>query len=98
MTTITQIHKDRFKEIKDKIQILGSEESRFIKVELLFYEVIAISRTYGTTDNILFSRLKHLEGKQYRDTQSVFNKRSQREKSIERFIVQLKSILNLQEE
>ncbi|MGZ5287814.1 MAG: hypothetical protein ACXWB9_11535, partial [Flavisolibacter sp.] len=76
--------------------VLGSRESSFVAVELLFYEAITIARSYGNDpeQNQLLYALKELESGAYNDTKAHFKKSNQRETVIRRFIVQLKNILN----
>ena len=95
MTILTSIHKNRFQQISEKLRSLGSRESFFISAEALFYEVIGIARGYGNdlAANRLLADLKHLEGNQYRTTQSFFRKSSQREQAIKSFMRQLIGIL-----
>ena len=95
MSTITQPHKERFNEIRKKLGLIGSKESTFITVELLFYEAINISRTYGNdeNDNKLLAAFKELEGDQYRHAKEFFRKSSQREYAIRQFIFRFKTVL-----
>lgn len=99
MTAITAIHKKRFEEMRKKLTILGSKESSFTAVELLFYEALTISRTYGNdvSDNTLLADLKQLENEEYKDTKAFFRKNTQREQVIRKFMHRLKEILNMRE-
>jgi hypothetical protein len=95
MMTLTQLHKDRFREISEKLKSQGHRESAFTGAEILFYEAIAIARDYGNdlSGNSLLAELKYLESNQYRNTQTIFRKSSQREQRIKSFIRQLVGIL-----
>src|SRR4051794_15962312 len=88
-------HKHRFEEIKKSLTEIGSKEGNFIKVELLFYEVLTIAREYGddVNENHLLAALKHLQGNQYEQTKAIFKKNTQREHVIRRFINELKNVL-----
>ncbi|HEU4472901.1 MAG TPA: hypothetical protein VFR58_17525 [Flavisolibacter sp.] len=92
---INEAHKGRFDEMKKKLTLAGYRESAFTTVELLFYEAITISRTYGNDpgENPLLAALKEVEANQYRNTKEHFKKPSQREQAIRKFVVQFKNIL-----
>ena len=92
---ITQQFRDRLEEIRKKLATLGSKETQFMAVEMLFYDYITIARTYGneTEDNKLLLALKELEAGAYANTKNFFKKSHQREHVIRRFIVQFKNIL-----
>jgi len=94
---LSNIHKSRFDEIKKKLSLLGCKESSFITIELLFYEAINISRTYGDdpTENKLLSALKQLQVDQYQSAKELFRKSSQKEQAIRRFNVQFKNVLSM---
>ncbi len=96
MVAFSLEHKERFEEMRKKLLVLGSRESSFLAVELLFYEAITIARSYGNDpeQNQLLYALKQLESGAYHDTKAHFKKSNQRETVIRRFIVQLKNILN----
>ncbi len=96
MIAITPVHKNRLEEIKKQLSILGSSESSFVRVELLYYEALSISRDYGESilDNSLLANLKQLQAEQYQNTKAYFKKGSQREVAIKKFITKLKSILS----
>jgi hypothetical protein len=94
---ISAEHKARLDEIKKRLKEIGSKESAFIGVEILFYEAIAISRNYGDdqNENQLLAALKKLEANQYKSTKEFFKKSKQREIVIRSFIVQFKTILSM---
>jgi hypothetical protein len=95
ITTITTDHKKRFEEIRKNLGLIGCKESSFLKVELLFYEALTISRSYGNDpeQNSLLAALKKVESDEYEKTKEKFRKSSQRETFIRRFVVQFKNVL-----
>jgi hypothetical protein len=94
--TILPVHRQRFDEIKKRLQALGFRESEFVKVELLFYEAMDIAKTYGDDpqQNTLLAALKNLHGDEYEKTKAATRKAGERESAIRRFIVALKRILS----
>lgn len=95
-STISPEHKHFFEETKKNLTSIGAKETNFLKIELLFYNVIGIARTYGEdpeTNNLL-AALKQLQTNEYQQTKAFFKKSSQRERVIRRFINQLKSVLS----
>ena len=96
ITSISTIHRQRFEEIKKKLQILGCRESEFLKIELLFYEALSISRTYGKDpgQNALLASLKNVQHDQYEKTKIITRKVGQRELSIRRFVISLRKALS----
>ena len=88
-------HKKRFSEIKQSLQTLGYREDQFVKVELLFFEAINISRTYGdnAAENNLLSALKETQYDQYEKTKVFTKKPKQREILIRKFVLRLKQII-----
>ena|SRR5215207_11596957 len=98
MIALTKQHRLRFNEIRQKLTSLGSRESAFVTIELLFYEALAIARTYGEdADNNLLAALKQVYAEQYQATKEVFRKSRQRELAIRKFSVRLKNVLNVKE-
>jgi hypothetical protein len=93
--TIDVADKNRFEEIKRQLLQIGSKESEFIRVELLFYEALTISRHYGEelAENKLLAALKHLEANEYGATRQKFIKSKQMEKVIRQFISEFKNVL-----
>jgi hypothetical protein len=89
-------HKKQFEEMRKNLLAIGSRESNFIKVELLFYDAITVARTYGDDEkeNGLLAAFKELQSNQYQETKALFNKSVQRERVIRRFISGLKGILS----
>jgi hypothetical protein len=94
--TISTNHKRRLEEIRKKLQSLGCKESEFLKIELLFFEVIDISKFYGedAAENNLLAALKDVQHGQYQRTQTATRKPQEREVSIRKFIVSLRKILS----
>jgi hypothetical protein len=96
MNKITYEHKLVFEETKKHLTTIGAKESNFLKIEILFYDMMGIARTYGEdlSMNKLLSALKQLQMNEYQQTRNMFKKSSQRERVIRRFISQLKAILS----
>ena len=95
--SISRDHLHRFEEIKRTLNILGAKESSFVKVELLFFEALSISRMYGEDahENPLLAQLKQLQQDQYQKTKEATKKVSQREQHIRKFVVGLKRALSV---
>ena len=95
-TSISLAHKQRFEEIKKDLHAIGFRESSFLKVELLFFEALSISRVYGDDphQNSLLSALKNVQYEQYEKTKEHTRKPGQRELHIRRFVVKLKKVLS----
>jgi hypothetical protein len=93
---LTDTHKKRLEEIRKEVSLIGSKESSFLKVELLFYEALSIAREYGSDarENPLLEDLKRVQESVYEKTNELYKKSSQRELSIRRFIVQFKKVLS----
>jgi hypothetical protein len=92
---LTDQHKRRLEEIRKEVTLIGSKESAFLKVELLFYEALSIAREYGNDarENPLLDDLKRVQESAYGKTNELYKKSSQREVSIRRFIVRFKKVL-----
>lgn len=93
---ISANHRKRFEEIRIKLHVLGCRESEFLKIELLFFEVIAISKSYGENiaENNLLAALKNIQHDQYQKTQLATHKPAERELFIRRFTVSLRKLLS----
>jgi hypothetical protein len=93
--SISPEHKQLFEEMKKELTAIGSKEGNFIKVELMFYQAIAVAREYGDDEreNGLLAALKQLQANQYQQTKAFFKKNTQREKVIGRFINSVKTVL-----
>jgi hypothetical protein len=96
IASISDIHRKRFEEIRKGLQTLGYKESGFVKVELLFFEVLDIAKNYGEdlAQNYLLAELKNLQHDQYEKTKIATKKASERELAIRRFVVALRKILS----
>lgn len=88
-------HKKKFEDMKKQLVLIGNREGNYIKVELLFYEAMALARAYGenVNENGLLDALKQLQSGQYETTKEYFKKSSQKEQAIKRFMNQFKIIL-----
>ncbi len=93
---ISDVHRHRFEEIRKHLRILGHKESEFVKVELLFFEAVTISRNYGEdpAQNNLLAALKNLQHDQYEKTKIATRKAGERESFIRRFVVALRKVLS----
>jgi ABC-type transport system involved in cytochrome c biogenesis ATPase subunit len=96
IASISTAHQQRLEEIRKDLQSLGCKESQFLKIELLFFEVLAISRTYGNDleQNKLLAELKIVQHDQYEKTKVLTKKAGQRELSIRRFVISLRKVLS----
>lgn len=94
--SISAIHRQRIEEIRKGLQILGCKESQFLKIELLFFEVLDISKSYGSdaSENSLLAALKNVQNDQYEKTKVATRKAIQRESSIRKFVVSLRRVLS----
>lgn len=94
--SVSHIHRQRLEEVRKNLQVLGYKESRFIKIELLFFEVLNISKTYGEDpeQNSLLASLKYLQHDQYEKTKIATKKARERESAIRRFVVALRKVLS----
>ena len=96
--TVSISHTDRlrFEEIRKSLQELGYKEGNFVKVELLFFEVLSIAKTYGEDpeQNSLVAALKNLQYEQYEKTKLATRKATERESAIRRFVVALRRVLS----
>ena len=94
-TPFSSPHKKRFTDIKASLAQLGCREDVFIRIELLFFEVVGIAREYGNelSENSLLKELKNLQTESYADACDRFVKPAQREKAIRRFVNELKIVL-----
>lgn len=96
VNTLSKPHQKRFDEIKKSLGLLGCEESNFLKVELLFFEAITISRDYGSdpSTNELLASLKQLQEEQYKKSKEPTVRSSQKKLHIRQFVTGLKKILS----
>jgi hypothetical protein len=95
MVKITPLHKTKLEEISRQLATIGSKESAFTAVEILFYDALSIagSISQDTSQNPLLAGLRQMQEKEYQETKEHFKKSSQREKVIRRFMARFKSIL-----
>lgn len=94
--TISSLHRKRFSEIRKSLTLIGNKEINFLKVELLFFEALAIAKEYGDNDaNELLTRLRQLDQNEYRKAKAPTAKSNQRENNIRHFISGLKRILSI---
>jgi len=95
-TPISNAHRARLNEIRKSLQTLGWKEAQFLKIELLFFEALEISRTYSDDpdENTLLAALKNLQNDQYQKTKIATRKASERESSIRRFVVSFRKALS----
>jgi hypothetical protein len=96
ITSLSLTHRQRLEAIRRKLQQLGNKESEFVKVELLFFEVLSIAKTYGEDpeQNEFLAGLKSLQHDQYEKTKIATRKASERESAIRRFTVGLRKLLS----
>jgi hypothetical protein len=94
--SFSDTHRRRFEEIRKSLQELGNKEAVFVKIELLFFEVLSIAKTYGEDleQNSLLAALKNLQHDQYEKTKIATKKASERELAIRRFTVGLRKVLS----
>ena len=95
-TALSDLHRKRFEEIRRNLDTIGSSESSFIKIELLFFEAINIARDYGSDvyTNPLLADLKDLQASSYEKANEVHKKKSQREICIRKFIASFKRLIS----
>lgn len=96
ITSISHTHRQRFDEIRKNLQELGHKEGVFVKIELLFFEVLSIAKTYGEDpeQNSLLAELRDLQHDQYEKTKIATRKANERENAIRRFVVGLRKVLS----
>src|SRR5215204_7204246 len=95
-TPISNTHRVRLTEIRKSLQALGWKEAQFLKIELLFFEALDISRTYteNLEENTLLAAIKNIQNDQYQKTKIATRKASKRESSIRRFVVSFRKALS----
>jgi len=95
-TAISKIHRVRLNEIRKSLQTLGWKEAQLLKIELLFFEALDISRTYtdDLDQNSLLAALKNVQNDQYQKTKIATRKASEHESYIRRFVVSFKKALS----
>lgn len=93
MITISKLHKEQFSDMRKRLVTIGSRESTFTSVEILFYDALAIARSYGPGDNPLLQSLECLKSAEYTLAMGRFARGAQRERAIKRFITKFKCLL-----
>ncbi|MCU7552665.1 hypothetical protein OCK74_26330 [Chitinophagaceae bacterium LB-8] len=80
-----------------RIRAISSDEGSFIQLELLYYEVLSIARTYGNeiNENTMLAGLKQIESNEYKHAQERFKTSSQKIGAIQKFRVAIKKELSL---
>lgn len=93
---LSPLHKKQFEQIRKDLTATGSKEGNFVKVELLFYQALAIAKEYGSDEreNALLAAFKQVQLNEYRQTKALFKKNTQRERVIARFISSVKAVLS----
>jgi hypothetical protein len=93
--SISSSHKKRFEEIKRNLPLIGYKEDSFSRIELLFFEVLTISRSYGEDpdQNPLLAELKRVHTTEYKRTTEATRKSRQREVNIKHFVMRFKKLL-----
>jgi hypothetical protein len=88
--------REKIKAIYKRLTTIGNKESSFAAVESMFYDAINISRAYGNdiNTNEFLASLKKIEATEYKHTQTIFRKASQRESAIRRFMQSLRQNLH----
>lgn len=94
--TLSSYDQQRFKEIRKSLLLLTPKEHSFLKVELLFFEALNISRSYGSDPrkNSLLDQLQTLHQESYEKTKQHTQKSTQRESHIRHFMIQFKKVLS----
>lgn len=94
--SLSPSHQQRLEEIRKDLQALGSKESEFLKIELLFFEALTIAREYGDdpSENHLLAALKIVQQDEYEKTRAATRKAGQRELSIRKFVISLRKVLS----
>lgn len=94
-TIISSEHKLELQRIGKSLTTIGSAESNFPRVEILFYDVLTLARQYGEDpkQNNLLAALQELKEGSYQKTKAFFKKSTQCESAIRRFINQFRSLL-----
>ena len=77
----------RLGEIKKQLSSIPTDENSFLKIESLFYDVLAMARTYsnGDTANYFLSDFKQVFDTKYKLTQDKYAKSKHRELAIKQF-------------
>lgn len=84
---LSEDDKKKITDVINSMRFIPNEESSFSRLELLFYNVLNIARTYGTDvqENAMLAGLKLIEENEYKHTQERFKKSRQRVVVIQKF-------------
>jgi hypothetical protein len=90
-------HKKKIADVIGKLRAIPGDESSFIRLEILFYDVLTLARTYGedVNENGLLAGLKRIQGNEYKHAQEKFNKSRQRVLVIKKFRIAFKKEVSL---
>lgn len=93
---ITTTDKKRLDAIRKDLGILGSRESTFLRVELLFYEALTLAKNYGENAqmNTLLGELRKVQAGAHEKTKEICRTSVQKERLIHQFIVQFKKAIS----
>jgi hypothetical protein len=93
---LSEDHKRRIDDVILKIREIPYDESSFTRLELFYYDVLAIARVYGNSvnENKMLAGLKHVEYNEYKHAQERFKKSSQKVVAIQKFRNALKKELS----
>lgn len=77
----------RLSEIKKQLSAIPADENSFLKMESLFYDVLALARSYQSdvNANAFLSDFKQIFDTKYKLTQEKYSKSRQRELVIKQF-------------
>jgi hypothetical protein len=97
MVSSPSMYPPQFEQLKKNLSSMGSKESGFTQVELLFFDALELSKNYGieSGDSSLYNALKNLQQEQYAKANALTRKPAQRELQIKKFIIQFKRILSV---
>jgi hypothetical protein len=84
---LTENDAKRLVEIKKQLSSIPTDENSFLKIESLFYDVLAMARAYSTGDvvNSFQSDFKRVFDTKYKLTQEKYSKSRHRELAIKQF-------------
>jgi hypothetical protein len=93
---LSLLHKQQFEQIRKDLAAAGAKEGSFVRVELLFFQALAMAKEYGSDEkeNSLLAALRHVQRNEYQQTKALFKKNTQRERVIARFIKCLKAVMS----
>jgi hypothetical protein len=84
---LSEDHKKSVDDVLIKIRAVSYDESSFTRLELYYYDILAITRAYGNNinENKMLAGLKLIEDKEYKHAQERFKKSSQKIAAIQKF-------------